>query len=168
MTADTAKAAVAKFYGQAPAHSYFNGCSLGGRQAWLEIQRFPADFDGVLAGDAFNDYNVAKMELNWNQQWQLKNAAHYVSSANLVNVGHATVAACDALDGLVDGLIDDPRKCKFDPATIQCSASTTQRCLSAGQVETMKMLYQGARTSTGQQLTPGCPDRRRLPIPMAR
>jgi len=162
-TTDTAKALVAIFYGQAPARSYFNGCSLGGRQAWVEAQRYPKDFDGILAGAAFNDYNVAKMELNWNQRWQLKDAAHYLPQSKFVYVGHAVTAACDAKDGVVDGLIEDPRKCGFDPASMQCSSSDTTFCLSAGQVETLKMIYQGARTSSGQQVTPGW-----LPVPRAR
>jgi len=156
LTAQTGKQFVQAFYSQAPAHSYFNGCSLGGRQAWTEAQRYPTDFDGILAGDAFNNYNVAKMELNWNQQQQLRSSDTYVTQQKLINVGHATAAACDALDGLVDGLIDDPRKCSFDPATLQCPAGNSgSRCLTPGQVDTMKKLYQGARTSSGQQITPG-------------
>lgn len=154
-TTDVAKALVGAFYTQAPMRSYFNGCSLGGRQAWMEIQRYPQDFDGVLAGASFNNYSVAKMELNWNQRWQLRDANHYVPQTKLINVGHASVAACDAIDGVVDGLIDDPRKCNFDPAALLCTSGDSPRCLSSGQVETMKMVYQGARTSGGSSITPG-------------
>ena len=154
-----AKTLIGAFYEEAPRYSYWNGCSAGGRQAMKEAQRFPEDFDGIIAGAPGNDWTgragaslrVAK-PLEANESARLTEVAR-----QLVNT--AAIAACDADDGVTDGVVSDPESCSFDPSVLQCTGTASDSCLSATQVNTVRMLYsspenpQSGRPITG--LFPG-------------
>src|SRR5262245_3591638 len=122
-TAVTAKAIVATYYGSDPRYSYFSGCSTGGRQALMEAQRFPGDFDGIVSGAPVFDWTRALAAgLSLAQALYPDPAVldtPIVTQDNLALVHAAVLAACDAKDGVADGVIDDPRTCAFDLATVR-------------------------------------------------
>ncbi len=153
-TAQTAQAIVAAFYGRAPDHSYFNGCSNGGRQALMEAQRYPADYDGIIAGSPAGYWTHLLSSGVWDNQVLAQN---YLAPSKLPAIEAAALAACDALDGVVDGVIDDPRKCHFDPSTLLCQSAESDACLTAPQIATLKALYAGPVNSEGIQVFPGYP-----------
>ena len=142
----SAKALAARFYGRSPRYSYFAGCSTGGHQALMEAQRYPADFDGILAGDPGNN----RTNLNLGFLWQFlanhepgDNGHPILAVQDLVLVDRAAVKQCDALDGVTDGVIADPRQCKFTPAQLRCAAGKTPDCLSGRQVQALEQMYAG-------------------------
>jgi feruloyl esterase len=157
VTAVAAKALTAGYYGRAAAHAYFNGCSNGGRQALMEVQRYPLDFDGVIAGDPAigTPMQVARALV---YQHMLASEANYLPAEKVELLSRTTLAACDATDGLKDGLITDPRACRFDVKSLQCPAGTDgPQCLTAGQVETARRVYDGVKLPDGTQYAPGFP-----------
>ena len=142
--------------------SYFNGCSTGGHQAYAEIQRYPQDFDGVVAGAPGNN----RVRLNAGFLWQFlanrrrgDNGGTIIPASKLPMITGAIVAACDALDGVRDGIVDDPPSCRFDPAVLQCrGGSDGPGCLTAEQVGALNMMYAGVKNPrTGEQIYPGWP-----------
>jgi feruloyl esterase len=140
------------FYGTA-LRSYFAGCSTGGRQGQVEAQRYPADFDGIVAGDpALGDLPLGA---NWNEQHITATADNYLPPEKLALIDSAVMQGCDAMDGVRDGLIQDPRKCRFNPESLRCRHGDNPNCLAAGQVETLKAVYSGASTADGHQIYPG-------------
>jgi len=156
-----AKKIATVFYGQAPRYAYFAGCSTGGHQALMEAQRYPTDFDGILAGDPGNN----RTNLNLGFLWQfLSNHSkgdndHPILSADgLKLVNHAVMEKCDALDGVRDGIITDARLCHFDPAELRCPAAKSMECLTETQIAALRKMYAGAhRSDTGQSIYPGWP-----------
>lgn len=160
VTALAAKALIEKFYGQKPKYSYFAGCSDGGREALIEAQRFPEDFNGITAGaPAMNFITQNTFYHGWNARVNTGADGAAILTADKLRVLHAAaVASCDELDGLKDGLIDDPRACKFDPAATQCKpGQDPATCLTPAQVDVARKLYQGAHDAKGQQLVIGGP-----------
>jgi feruloyl esterase len=152
-----AKAIAAGYYGQVPKHSYFNGCSTGGRQAIAEAQRFPGDYDGIIAGDPdFYATHIQAAQLFIGQAAH-KDPANYIPPANYAALHKAALEACDALDGVKDGVIEDPTRCKFDPAVIACKDAAGPSCLTPEQVDTARKTYAGthAGKSTLWGLEPG-------------
>jgi feruloyl esterase len=160
VTALVAKALIAQFYGQPPRWSYFSGCSDGGREAMMEAQRYPSDFDGIAAGaPAFNFLVQNSFYHAWNARTVApdpKSGAVLVA-ADLPILHRAAVGACDALDGVTDGLVADPTACRFDPATIACRSPGQTDCLTPEAVAAAKKLYAGARDADGRQLVIGGP-----------
>jgi hypothetical protein len=154
-TAEKSKAIISAFYGKEPKRSYFDSCSGGGRQALMEAQRFPADYDGIIAGAPANFFTHASAGLIARVQATEADPASYISAAKLPAIQSAALADCDALDGLKDGLIDDPRKCGFDPAKLLCQGAESDGCLTQPQVTALKELYAGAHTSKREQIYPG-------------
>jgi hypothetical protein len=155
VTALAAKALIEKFYGQKPRYSYFAGCSDGGREALMEAQRFPADFNGITAGaPAMNFITQNTFYHGWNARVNTAADGNPILTADKLPILHsAAVAACDELDGLKDGLISEPRACKFDPAVTQCKPGQDPgTCLSAAQAETARQIYRGAHDAAGRQL----------------
>ena len=154
-----AKTIAAAFYGEAARYNYFSGCSTGGGQALHAAQQYPDDFDGIIAGDPGNNRSHLNLELLWN--FEHNHAPHdnthpLLGPADLKLLHAAVVKACDRLDGVEDGVIGDPRQCRFDASTLLCRANQTGDCLSAAQVDAVKALYAGPRDrSTGAQLYPG-------------
>lgn len=152
---ETAKALIKAYYGEAPRRSYFASCSNGGRQALMEAQRFPADYDGIIAGAPANFWTHLLSEAAFNAQVTLKDPASYIPASKIPAISSAVLAACDAQDGVKDGVLNDPRQCHFDPGTLLCKGADSDACLSAAQVTALRKIYAGTRTSNGQQLFPG-------------
>ncbi|GAA4607277.1 tannase/feruloyl esterase family alpha/beta hydrolase [Actinoallomurus liliacearum] len=157
VTSQVAKAVIARFYGRSPAYSYFDGCSDGGREALMEAQRFPGDFDGIAAGAPANDMVVQNtFHHAWNVLTNLDDDGHYILLAGKLPLIHrAVLAACDGLDGVTDGLIGDPRQCHFDPATLLCKAGQDpSTCLSSAETGVVRRLHDGAVDERGRRLEP--------------
>ena len=155
VTTLAAKAITAAYYGQKPKYSYFAGCSDGGREALMEAQRYPEDFDGITAGaPAMNFITQNTFYHGWNAVVNKdRNGKTILTAAQLPVLHAAAVEACDALDGLKDGLISDPTGCHFDPAVVQCKeGQDTAQCLSAAQVDVARKIYRGANDGQGHQL----------------
>ncbi len=155
LTAVNAKAVIAAFYGKEPARSYFSSCSNGGRQALMEAQRFPADFDGIAAGAPANYWTHLLSNAVWDLQALQSDKDSYIPPNKLPAITAAALAACDAADGLKDNLIENPARCRFDPSTLLCAGAETDTCLTAPQLTALKKLYAGGRMSDGAQLFPG-------------
>src|SRR5689334_21332885 len=155
-TSEQAKAIATAFYGTAPTRSYFVGCSDGGREALMEAQRFPEDFDGILAGAPANDWSHLFTQFVWNEMALSKDAAHRVPVEKLAIVQRTVVAACDASDGLTDGLVSNPLACRVDLSVLACKAGDTADCPTSPQLETLHALSSGPRNPrTGDQIFPG-------------
>jgi hypothetical protein len=150
-----AKAVVQAFYGNGPQHSYFGGCSNGGRQALMEAQRFPEDYDGILAGAPANYFTHLLTKALADAQATTLDAASYIPSSKLPAIAGAVNAACDAQDGVADGILNEPDKCKFDPAVMLCKEGDSEKCLTAAQVTTLKKLYAGPNDAKGHLIFPG-------------
>jgi len=149
------KAIIAAFYDRAPRFSYWTGCSTGGRQALMEAQRYPDDFDGIIAGAPANNQTQLCAWRIAVEARTLQDPASVVPVAKLALVNRAVLAACDALDGVTDGLLTDPHQCHFDPATLLCRGVDRDDCLTARQVEAVKMGYAPATRRTGELIYPG-------------
>jgi feruloyl esterase len=157
-TSVQAKAIIRAFYGRDPSLSYFAGCSDGGREALMEAQRYPEDFNGILAGAPASNWSHLFTGFIWNEQAALKSPGSSIPPAKLPALQNAVIAVCDSQDGLKDGLLSDPRSCRFDPAALLCKASEDSSCLTAAQVETVKEIYSGPKNPrTGEQLFHGWP-----------
>lgn len=153
-----AKAITRAFYGKEPSLSYFVGCSNGGREALMEAQRYPLDFDGMIAGAPANRWSHLFTAFVWNELAQSKTPESRIPAAKLPALQSAVQAACDQLDGVKDGLLEDPRACKFDPAALTCTGADTTTCFTAPQVEALKKIYDGpTNPRTGEQIYPGFP-----------
>ena len=155
VTSQVAKAIVTQFYGQPPRYAYFDGCSDGGREALMEAQRYPDDFDGILAGAPANDLVVQNtFHHGWNVLANLDASGNPILLAGKLPLIHqAVVAACDALDGVADGIIDDPRRCDFDPTTLLCApGQDPSTCLSAAEAAVVQRLHDGPTDANGNRL----------------
>lgn len=152
MTVD-AKSIVKSFYGEAPKKSYFASCSNGGRQALMEAQRFPEDYDGILAGAPAN--NWVPLLTGALKFVQTLDQAGYIPPSKIPAISKAVLAACDELDGVRDGVLNDPRQCRFDPSTLRCSAKESDACLTGPQVDSLKLIYSGLRDENAKPVFPG-------------
>jgi tannase/feruloyl esterase len=151
-----AKAVAQAFYAKAPQRSYFAGCSDGGREALMEAQRYPEDYDGILAGAPANYWTRLLTLSAVDTQALMADAGSFVPATKVPVIAAAVNAACDEKDGVKDGVLNDPRSCKFDPATIGCKdGEDTDKCLTAEQVATLRTLYAGVSDSHGHLLFPG-------------
>ena len=160
LTAETAKDMIRHYYGRDSEYSYFIGCSRGGGQAMVESQRFPDDFDGIVAGaPAYNWPGIGAQFLQTQQ-------AIYPDPANLAEpvitndnqalLQKKLLSSCDAQDGVEDGLIDDPRRCEFDPASLLCQGDAGAECLTPPQLAAVQTIYRGALRN-GEPVYPGFP-----------
>jgi len=156
-TARVTKEVIEAFYGRKPDKSYFFGCSTGGRMAAMEALKYPEDFDGIICGAPALDYTgLGAIFSSWTVQANTdEHGKNIIRSVDLELIQKAVLRACDELDGLADGMIEDPRYCEFDPDILLCSQRDTADCLTAEQVQTLKLWYQGPRNSAGKQLYPG-------------
>ena len=154
-TADKTKAVVRAFYGDNAKHSYFSSCSNGGRQALMEAQRFPADYDGIIAGAPAASFTHIIASFTWDLQAAEVNPASYIPANKYAAIETAIVAACDARDGVKDGVLDDPTKCDFKPATMLCNGPESAACLTQPEVAALEKIYAGPRNSRGEQVYPG-------------
>jgi feruloyl esterase len=135
------KQIVAAYYGAGPRFSYWNGCSAGGRQAMKEAQRFPADFDGIIAGAPGLDWTGRAAQAVHVARSLQQNQAARLTQADARLLHAAVLAACDTLDGVKDGVLEGPKRCTFDPAVLQCGTAAAGACLTPPQVETARLLY---------------------------
>lgn len=149
------KTIVHDFYGDAPRHSYFAGCSNGGREALMEAQRFPSDYDGIIAGAPANFWTHLMVDAIWASQALYANPASYIPATKLPAIQDAALAACDAADGVKDGIISDPKQCHFRPENLLCHGPETAACLTAPQIVALKKIYAGPIDSKGRQIFPG-------------
>ena len=155
-TAVQGKAIVAALYGANPNLSYFDGCSGGGRQAFMEAQRFPEDFEAIISGATGYNRTDQSFKLVAIAQAAHKDPGGIIPPEKLAVLHQAVLDACDARDGLKDGLLSDPTRCKFDPAVVQCKGADAPSCLTAAQVASAKMVYAPLNDpKTGQEIFPG-------------
>jgi len=149
------KALIQAFYRRGPELSYYEGCSTGGRQGLMAAQRFPEDFDAIVAGaPVYNmvHLNVSQVAL---QLGMLKNPASLVPPEKRTLLADAVVAACDPRDGVTDGIVSEPRACRFDPAVLACRAGEGPDCLTSAQVANARSAYAPLTASDGTQVYPG-------------
>jgi feruloyl esterase len=154
LTAVTGKAITKEYYGAPVKYSYWNSCSNGGRQGLIEAQRYPEDFDGLVATAPWVDQTGFTIGAMWNQK-ALSNVK--ITTEKMALVADKVMAKCDAIDGLKDSLIDDPRKCDFNPAkdVPACKEGTDSGdCLTLAQAEAIAKVYQGP-LSNGKNIFPG-------------
>jgi len=141
-------------YGTAPRYSYYVGCSKGGQQGLMEAQRFPEDYDGLVAGAPANNSTRSYLAGHlWAALATEKDPESHIPAAKVPILARAVTAACDAIDGVTDGVLDDPRTCHFDPASLTCRAGQDQAtCFTEKQVAAVKQIWAGARNSKGERL----------------
>ena len=157
-----AKIVMEAFYGHEPSLSYFNGCSAGGKQGLTEAQIFPIDYDGIISGAPANNWTHMMAQIVWVAQAVHKDEASYIPPEKYGVLHKAALAACDAKDGVKDGLIDDPTRCAFDPKVVQCKKADLPTCLTAPQVEAARKIYSPLKNSrTNSQDLPGIRARQR-------
>jgi Tannase and feruloyl esterase len=136
------KQVIAAFYQSGPRLSYWNGCSAGGRQGMKEAQRFPADFDGIVAGAPGLDWTArAAQAVRVAKELERSEEARLLEP-DLKLLHEAVLAACDTLDGVKDGVLENPQRCVFDPAVLQCKQTEGPSCLTSAQIETARMMYE--------------------------
>jgi feruloyl esterase len=147
------KAVTTARYGKAPARSYWDGCSTGGRQGLKEAQRFPDDYDAIVAGAPANNWSALMASSILTQRNLTGAGALGIDKLGLLK--DAAIAACDARDGVADRVIDRPAACSFDPAALQCSAGQAGKCLSASEVAAARRIYSGVVSKAGTVMLPG-------------
>jgi feruloyl esterase len=149
------KAITSAFYDRPPRLSYWNGCSTGGRQGLMEAQRYPEDFDAIVAGAPANyrtNHSVWSMAVGVAAR---RTSESSIPPAKLDLLNKAVVQSCDAADGVVDGLLSDPRQCHFDPGALLCRSDNGDNCLTAAQVETARTMYKPLKSAKGKTIFPG-------------
>src|SRR5262245_20407560 len=150
-----AKAVITAYYGRPASHSYFSSCSNGGRQALVEAQRYPEDYDGLVVGAPWNYQSHSNAGFVWDAQ-TLSAPGAAIPASKLPAIHAAAVAACDAADGVVDDLIEDPARSSFKPETMLCKGAENNACLTEPQVAALRKLYEGPRhPRTGASIFPG-------------
>jgi feruloyl esterase len=149
------KAVVEAFYGAGPKRSYFSSCSNGGRQALMEAQRYPADYDGIIAGAPANYWTNLMLNAAAMTKATAGDPSAYIKASKLPAISEAALAACDSTDGVQDRVIEDPARCRFDPKVLLCKGEETDKCLTAPQVKALAQIYDGTRDSKGKLLVPG-------------
>ena len=152
----TAKAFIKAFYGREPAHSYWIGCSLGGLEGLIEARRYPADYDGVVAGAPPNPltrFNALQLWPSWLINQDPK---RLIPREKYVRIHQAILDACASPLGRKDGVLDEPNRCQFDPAQLQCKGPDAPECLTPAQVYLLQQTYAGPRNPrTGELIFPG-------------
>src|ERR1700678_2132821 len=155
LTAERAKDVVKAYYGKTASKAYFDSCSDGGREALMEAQRFPEDYDGILAGAPANNWTHLFASGVDVAQTIMGDPRAYISSMKLPAIERAALAACDSLDGVKDGIIGNPAKCHVDPSVLLCKAGDSVECLTQPQVNSLKKLYAGGVDGHGRSIMPG-------------
>lgn len=150
------KAVISGFYGKPANLSYFSGCSNGGRDALMLAQRYPDDYDAIIAGAPANDFTGLMASFVRIGKLSRRPGVDLIP-AKLNLVHDAAVAKCDAIDGLKDGLIGRPNQCSFNPAVLQCKNEAGTGCLSLADVQVVQDIYRGTYSATGKLIMPGLP-----------
>jgi feruloyl esterase len=150
-----AKAIIAAYYDASAQYSYWNGCSSGGKQGLKEAQRYPEDYDGIIAGAPANYWTHLMAGRVWVSSATHKDPDSFIPPEKYPMVHEAAIQTCDAVDGLKDGLIDDPRRCHFDPKVLECPGADAPTCLTGPQVQAAKKIYTPATNPrTGEAIYP--------------
>ncbi|MBL8269115.1 tannase/feruloyl esterase family alpha/beta hydrolase, partial [Steroidobacter sp.] len=149
-----AKAIIKSYYGEGPKRSYFASCSNGGRQALMTAQRYPEDYDGIIAGAPANNWTGLMLGFLWNSQAMLKPDA-YVTASHSAALDAEVNSQCDTLDGVKDQIVGAPLACKFQPEKLRCTGKPSKWCLTDPQIGALQAIYQGPRTASGAQLFSG-------------
>jgi feruloyl esterase len=144
-----AKAIIRAYYGNAPKLSYFTGCSAGGRQALMEAQRFPEDYDGIVAGSPGINWSGRALLSIAIAQAVHRDEASYIPASKYPLIHDAVLASCDASDGVKDGVLENPMRCKFDPKVLECKSADTSNCLTSAQVQAVRTIYSPQRSFPG-------------------
>ncbi len=152
-TALASKAIIEAYYAKPAAHSYFSGCSDGGREALMEAQRFPRDYDGIVAGAPANFWTRLLANGLWTDQALSETPDSWIPPEKLSVVTDAALKACHGEDGVVE----DPEQCHFDPSSLLCKAGESKECLSAPQIAALNKVYSGMQDATGKSVFPGYP-----------
>jgi hypothetical protein len=150
------KAVAAAYYGRAAKYAYFQGCSQGGQEAMMEAERFPADYDGIVAGDP--DLHQTRHEVGahlWVLTTLYAKPGSAIPPAKATLIGNVVNRACDALDGVTDGVLEDPRRCTFDPGVLQCKGADAPDCLTQEQADAVRKLWAGPASAAGVGYYPG-------------
>jgi feruloyl esterase len=156
-TAVEAKVLIAAYYGHGPRLSYWEGCSTGGRQGLMSAQRYPQDFDGIIAGaPAYNQIYISAWRMRL-LMTALKSSQYALPAEKLKVLNDAVLDKCDSNDGVKDSLIEDPINCNFDPSVLKCNGTETASCLTPQQLETVHTAYSDLKSSTGELLYPHLP-----------
>lgn len=155
LAAAVGRAVIAAYLGGKPKAAYFQGCSDGGREALMEAERYPDDYDAIVAGAPANAWTRLMSAFMADDRAVFSSPASAIPNAKLPLLQSAAIAQCDAADGVKDGVIDDPRTCKFDPAALLCKAGDGPNCLTAPQVKAAQALYRGALDGKGRPFFPG-------------
>ena len=151
-----AKAVISAYYGSQPRHAYWDGCSEGGHEGLSEAQRYPEDYDGIAVGAPANYLTHLHASGLWVSHAVHKDPPSFIPSDKLPAFHTAVLKACDAIDGVVDGVLEDPRQCTFDVRQMQCRSADGLDCFTAAQIEGIRKVYGGTKNPrTGQQLFPG-------------
>ena len=172
LTAVAAKAIVMRFYGKAADRSYFTGCSGGGRQALKEMQNYPSDYDGVIAGAPGPYMPLISVRMMWSSLLQKRDPAAALSDADWALYEKRATEACDRSDGVADGIVENPLTCGFKVKTLQCAVGQTTACLSADKVATLATIVAPMPDERGRAmdkgLLPGVRTRPGPPSPLLR
>jgi Tannase and feruloyl esterase len=149
------KAVIQAFYKRSPQLSYYQGCSTGGRQGMMEAQRYPTDFDAIIAGaPVYNQIHLNESQVAL-QVEMLRDTSRLVPPAKVTLFANAVLGACDEQDRVKDGIVSEPQKCKFDPSTLACKGGDSADCLTAAQVESAKKAHASVTTKSGDVVYPG-------------
>jgi feruloyl esterase len=152
----TGKALTQAMYGAAPRYSYFNGCSTGGRQGLMEAQRYPQDYDGILSAAPAINWNRFHMQHLWGPV--IMNAAgNPIPACKLAAATEAAIAACDSIDGIKDGVVEDPKRCTYDPKPLIGTSAGDCGAFTEADVTVIRRLWEGPRRGDGTFLWYGLP-----------
>ncbi|WP_394653786.1 tannase/feruloyl esterase family alpha/beta hydrolase [uncultured Sphingomonas sp.] len=172
LTAQAAKAIVARFYGRPAKRSYFTGCSGGGRQALKEMQTYPGDYDGVIAGAPGPYMPLVSVRMMWSALLQKRDPAGALGDADWALYERRATAACDRADGVVDGIVENPLACRFKPADLACKPGQTTDCLTAPKLAMLQRIVAPMPDEWGRAmdrgLLPGVRTRPGPPSPLLR
>lgn len=146
---ESGKRVARAYYGRAHSRAYYNGCSTGGRMGLMEAQRYPADYDAIIAGAPVYTLQTQTSAVFRNQAFAANNAAGAFTAEDLQLVQTAVLARCDARDGVADGVVNDPASCDWQPRTLQCAGAKNASCLAPAQVTALQAVYTGRRASDG-------------------
>lgn len=157
-TTIASKQIVKAYYGTAAKYAYWDGCSTGGKQGLTEAQKYPEDFDGIVAGAAANyitRLQAGSEYMSWVALKDGTSGPEYIPPSKYPAIHQAALDACDALDGVKDGVIEDPTRCHFNPKVMECKGEGGNGCLTTAQVKTAQEIYAGAKFDNGKQVYPG-------------
>ena len=172
LTALAAKRLATAYYSKAPDHSYFLGCSGGGRQALKELQNYPGDYDGIVAGAPGPNMPLISVRMLYFSSLQKRDPAAALTDLDWALYERRTIAACDKIDGVADGIMEDPRACGFRPRALLCRAGQTSDCLSTAKLATLEAIVAPMPDEHGRPmdrgLLPGVRTRPGPPSPLLR